>query len=142
MRQSARIITQALEGMPEGAWQADAPHVVLPDREKMMTQISRRLTVDNFARNSVVGATVIATDSLQRWVDECGSRHGLRGQVPRENVSKKFYQSDMLAPSAWKRLRLLMRDDNAYWELMKDSLGERGYGQIQISELAGLSRRD
>jgi hypothetical protein len=111
-------------------------------REKMMTQISRRLTVDNFARNSVVGATVIATDSLQRWVDECGSRQGLRGQVTRENVSKKFYRSDMLAPSAWKRLRLLMRDDYAYWELMKDSLGERGYGQIQISELAGLSRRD
>ncbi|HLX44754.1 MAG TPA: NADH dehydrogenase (quinone) subunit D [Bryobacteraceae bacterium] len=39
MRQSARIITQALEGMPEGAWQADAPHVVLPDREKMKTQM-------------------------------------------------------------------------------------------------------
>jgi NADH-quinone oxidoreductase subunit D len=39
MRQSAKIITQALEGMPEGAWQADAPHVVLPDREKMKTQM-------------------------------------------------------------------------------------------------------
>jgi len=39
MRQSARIITQALEGMPEGDWQADAPHVVLPDREKMKTQM-------------------------------------------------------------------------------------------------------
>src|SRR5579871_6025321 len=39
MRQSARIIKQALDGMPEGAWQADAPHVVLPDREKMKTQM-------------------------------------------------------------------------------------------------------
>ena len=39
MRQSAKIITQALEGMPEGDWQADAPHVVLPDREKMKTQM-------------------------------------------------------------------------------------------------------
>jgi NADH-quinone oxidoreductase subunit D len=39
MRQSARIITQALEGMPEGAWHADAPKVVLPDREKMKTQM-------------------------------------------------------------------------------------------------------
>jgi NADH-quinone oxidoreductase subunit D len=39
MRQSARIITQALEGMPEGAWQADAPHIVLPDREKMKTEM-------------------------------------------------------------------------------------------------------
>ncbi|GIU73901.1 MAG: NADH-quinone oxidoreductase subunit D 2 [Bryobacteraceae bacterium] len=39
MRQSARIVEQALEGMPEGAWKADAPRVVLPDREKMKTQM-------------------------------------------------------------------------------------------------------
>ncbi|MGD0618037.1 MAG: NADH dehydrogenase (quinone) subunit D [Bryobacteraceae bacterium] len=39
MRQSARIVKQALEGMPEGAWQANAPHIVLPDREKMKTQM-------------------------------------------------------------------------------------------------------
>jgi NADH-quinone oxidoreductase subunit D len=39
MRQSAGIVTQALEGMPDGPWQADAPHVVLPDREKMKTQM-------------------------------------------------------------------------------------------------------
>ncbi|HWZ30312.1 MAG TPA: NADH dehydrogenase (quinone) subunit D [Bryobacteraceae bacterium] len=39
MRESAKIVVQALEGMPEGAWHADAPHVVLPDREKMKTQM-------------------------------------------------------------------------------------------------------
>jgi NADH-quinone oxidoreductase subunit D len=39
MRQSARIIKQALEGMPEGPWTADAPHVVLPERDKMKTQM-------------------------------------------------------------------------------------------------------
>jgi NADH-quinone oxidoreductase subunit D len=39
MRQSLRIVRQALEGMPCGPWQADAPHVVLPDREKMKTQM-------------------------------------------------------------------------------------------------------
>jgi NADH-quinone oxidoreductase subunit D len=39
MRESAKIITQALEGMPTGPYQADAPHVVLPDREKMKTQM-------------------------------------------------------------------------------------------------------
>jgi NADH-quinone oxidoreductase subunit D len=38
-RQSARVVNQALEGMPEGDWQADAPKVVLPDREKMKTQM-------------------------------------------------------------------------------------------------------
>jgi NADH-quinone oxidoreductase subunit D len=39
MRQSARIVRQALEGMPSGRWTADAPHVVLPDREKMKTEM-------------------------------------------------------------------------------------------------------
>ena len=39
MRESAKIISQAVQGMPEGAWQADAPHVVLPEREKMKTQM-------------------------------------------------------------------------------------------------------
>ena len=39
MRQSARIVKQALEGMPGGRWTADAPHVVLTDREKMKTQM-------------------------------------------------------------------------------------------------------
>ena len=39
MRQSARIIKQALEGMPDGPWTADAPHVVLPDRDRMKTQM-------------------------------------------------------------------------------------------------------
>jgi NADH-quinone oxidoreductase subunit D len=39
MLESARIVTQALDGMPEGAWAADAPRVILPDREKMKTQM-------------------------------------------------------------------------------------------------------
>ena len=39
MRQSVRIVRQALDGMPSGPWQADAPHVLLPDRERMKTQM-------------------------------------------------------------------------------------------------------
>jgi NADH-quinone oxidoreductase subunit D len=39
MRQSQRIVKQALDGMPEGDWKANAPKVVLPDREKMKTQM-------------------------------------------------------------------------------------------------------
>jgi NADH-quinone oxidoreductase subunit D len=39
MRQSARIVEQALDGMPDGPFQANAPKVVLPDREKMKTQM-------------------------------------------------------------------------------------------------------
>ena len=39
MRQSVRIVQQCLEGMPGGPFQADAPKVVLPEREKMKTQM-------------------------------------------------------------------------------------------------------
>ncbi len=39
MRQSLRIVQQALDGMPSGPWLADAPHVILPQREKMKTQM-------------------------------------------------------------------------------------------------------
>ena len=39
LRESIKIVRQALDGMPEGPIKADAPGVVLPDREKMKTQM-------------------------------------------------------------------------------------------------------
>jgi NADH-quinone oxidoreductase subunit D len=39
MRESVKIIQQALDGMPDGPVKADAPKIVLPDREKMKTQM-------------------------------------------------------------------------------------------------------
>jgi NADH-quinone oxidoreductase subunit D len=39
LRESQKIVAQALEGIPEGPVKADAPKVVLPDREKMKTQM-------------------------------------------------------------------------------------------------------
>jgi NADH-quinone oxidoreductase subunit D len=39
LRESQKICKQALEGMPEGTIRADAPKIVLPDREKMKTQM-------------------------------------------------------------------------------------------------------
>ncbi|MGO9404537.1 MAG: NADH dehydrogenase (quinone) subunit D [Terriglobales bacterium] len=39
LRESIGIVQQALAGMPEGAIKADAPKIVLPDREKMKTQM-------------------------------------------------------------------------------------------------------
>ena len=39
MRESTKIIRQAMDGMPSGSHQADAPGIVLPDREKMKTQM-------------------------------------------------------------------------------------------------------
>jgi len=39
MRESTKIIQQVLAGMPEGPIKADAPKIILPDREKMKTQM-------------------------------------------------------------------------------------------------------
>ncbi|MGA2354565.1 MAG: NADH dehydrogenase (quinone) subunit D [Terriglobales bacterium] len=39
LRESIGMVQQALAGMPEGPVKADAPKVVLPDREKMKTQM-------------------------------------------------------------------------------------------------------
>lgn len=39
LRESCRIAKAAMEGMPSGAFQADAPKVVLPDREKMKVEM-------------------------------------------------------------------------------------------------------
>jgi NADH-quinone oxidoreductase subunit D len=39
LRESIAIVKQSLEGMPSGPVKADAPKVVLPDREKMKTEM-------------------------------------------------------------------------------------------------------
>ena len=39
LRESREIARQALEGLPSGSTKADAPKVVLPDREKMKTEM-------------------------------------------------------------------------------------------------------
>jgi len=39
LRESIGIVRQALDGMPEGPIKAAAPKVVLPDREKMKTEM-------------------------------------------------------------------------------------------------------
>jgi NADH-quinone oxidoreductase subunit D len=39
MRQSIRIVKQTLEGLPQGPIKANSPKVILPEREKMKTQM-------------------------------------------------------------------------------------------------------
>ncbi|HUI41834.1 MAG TPA: NADH dehydrogenase (quinone) subunit D [Terriglobia bacterium] len=39
MRESLKIVRQALDGLPEGPVRANAPHIVMPDRESMKTSI-------------------------------------------------------------------------------------------------------
>ena len=56
LRESNKIVKQALEGMPEGPIKADAPKVVLPDREKMKTQMEAliyhfKIVTEGFTRS-------------------------------------------------------------------------------------------
>jgi len=39
MRESLKIVRQAMEGLPEGPVRSKAPHIVMPDREEMKTSI-------------------------------------------------------------------------------------------------------
>ena len=39
MRESVKIVQQALAGLPEGPVRADAPHIMMPDRERMKTEM-------------------------------------------------------------------------------------------------------
>ena len=39
MRESMRIVQQAMDGLPEGPVKSNAPHIVMPDRESMKTSI-------------------------------------------------------------------------------------------------------
>src|SRR4029078_12601348 len=43
MRESVRIIEQALDGLPEGPWIADDRKVVLPPREELATSMKARI---------------------------------------------------------------------------------------------------
>ena len=54
MRESLKICQQALDGMPEGRIVADAPKIILPDREQMKTQMESlivhfKLVTEGFA---------------------------------------------------------------------------------------------
>jgi NADH-quinone oxidoreductase subunit D len=39
MRESVKIVRQAIDGLPEGPVRANAPHIVMPERESMKTSI-------------------------------------------------------------------------------------------------------
>ncbi|HET8549978.1 MAG TPA: NADH dehydrogenase (quinone) subunit D [Bryobacteraceae bacterium] len=69
MRQSARIVKQALEKLqpyPDGPWKAQAPKVVLPDREQMKTQMEALIYHFKIVTEGVrvpAGETYIAIES-------------------------------------------------------------------------------
>ena len=69
LRESIAIVQQALDGMPEGPIKADAPKVVLPDREKMKTQMEAliyhfKIITEGFA---VPAGEVLSSGGVAAW---------------------------------------------------------------------------
>ncbi|MGA2169753.1 MAG: NADH dehydrogenase (quinone) subunit D [Terracidiphilus sp.] len=92
MRESVKIIQQALDGMPEGAVKADAPKIVLPDREKMKTQMEALI---HHFKIVTEGFAVPAGEVYQGI--ECG--HGQMGYHVVSDGTAKPYRVHMRYPS-------------------------------------------
>jgi NADH-quinone oxidoreductase subunit D len=92
MKQSLKIIRQCYEGMPEGPYQADAPKVVLPDREKMKTQME-----------ALIYHFKIVTDGFRVPAGECyaavESPRGELGYYCVSDGTSKPYRVFMRTPS-------------------------------------------
>jgi NADH-quinone oxidoreductase subunit D len=92
MRESIKIIQQALDGMPEGAVTAEAPKIVLPDREKMKTQMEAlihhfKIVTEGFA---------VPRGEVYQGI-ECG--HGQMGYYVVSDGSAKPWRVHMRYPS-------------------------------------------
>ncbi len=88
MRESVKIIRQALEGLPEGPVKADAPHVVLPEREKMKTEMESliyhfKIVTEGFrvAPGEVFQAIESPRGMMAYYVVSDGSAHPYRMHV-------------------------------------------------------------
>jgi NADH-quinone oxidoreductase subunit D len=92
MRESVKIIQQALDGMPEGPVKADAPKIVLPDREKMKTQMEALI---HHFKIVTEGFTVPAGEVYQGI--EAG--HGMTGYYIVSDGTAKPYRVHMRYPS-------------------------------------------
>jgi NADH-quinone oxidoreductase subunit D len=92
MRESVKIIQQALDGMPEGPVKADAPKIVLPDREKMKTQMEALI---HHFKIVTEGFTVPAGEVYLGI--ECG--HGQMGYYVVSDGTAKPYRVHMRYPS-------------------------------------------
>jgi len=91
MRESVKIIQQALDGMPEGAVKADAPKIVLPDREKMKTQMEAlihhfKIVTEGF---DVPAGEVYQGISRAHALPIVSNFAGARSHVQRPHVSRR-----------------------------------------------------
>ncbi len=88
MRESLKIVRQASEGLPEGPVRADAPGIVLPEREKMKTEMEAliyhfKIVAEGFAPppGEVYQAIESPRGQLGFYVASDGSAKPLRVKV-------------------------------------------------------------
>jgi len=92
MRQSVGIIQQALDGLPEGPIKADAPKIILPDREAMKTQMEALI---HHFKIVTEGFPVPAGEVYQ----QIESGHGQMGYYVVSDGTAKPYRVHMRYPS-------------------------------------------
>jgi NADH-quinone oxidoreductase subunit D len=92
MRESIKIIQQALDGMPGGPVKADAPKIILPDREKMKTQMEALI---HHFKIVTEGFNVPAGEVYQA----IESGHGQMGYYVVSDGTAKPYRVHMRYPS-------------------------------------------
>ncbi len=92
MRESVKIVQQALDGMPGGPVKANAPKIVLPDREKMKTEMEALI---HHFKIVTEGFAVPAGEVYQGI--ECG--HGQMGYYVVSDGTAKPYRVHMRYPS-------------------------------------------
>ena len=92
LRESISIVKQALEGLPEGSIKADAPKVVLPDREKMKTQMESLI----YHFKIVTEGFTVPPGEVYQGVE---SPRGEMGYFVTSDGTAKPYRVHMRAPS-------------------------------------------
>jgi NADH-quinone oxidoreductase subunit D len=92
MRESVKIIQQALDGMPEGPVKTDAPKIVLPDREKMKTQMEA--LIHHF--KIVTEGFVVPAGEVYQGIE---AGHGQTGYYVVSDGTAKPYRVHMRYPS-------------------------------------------
>jgi NADH-quinone oxidoreductase subunit D len=92
LRESISIVKQALEGLPEGPIKADAPKVVLPDREKMKTQMESLI----YHFKIVTEGFTVPPGEVYQGVE---SPRGEMGYFVTSDGTAKPYRVHMRAPS-------------------------------------------
>ncbi len=125
MRQSHAIARQALEGMPSGPIKADSPKVILPDREKMKTQMEALI----YHFKIVTEGFTVPAGEVYHAVE---SPRGEMGYYVVSDGTPKPYRVHMRAPS-FANLQLL--ESMCTGELLADVVAAIGSIDIVLGEI-------